>query len=59
MSFALVVTTLIALLVALATAIPPSTRPVNIPPALPVGCRRDDGTVGGGFVSGWNEANWL
>ena len=52
MSSALVAMTTIAFVVALATAIPPSTRPVNIPPALPVGCRRDDGTVVVGLFPG-------
>ena len=52
MPSALVVTTMIAIVVTLATAIPPSTRPVNIPPALPVECRRYDGTLVEGLVPG-------
>ena len=52
MSSARVLTTMIAFMVALATALPPSTRPVNIPPALPIGCRRDDGTVLVGLFPG-------
>ena len=52
MSSALVVTTMIAFVVPSATALPPSTRPVNVPPPLSVECRRYDGTVVDGLFPG-------